>query len=172
MGWVSAFLLLLVGNMVSYYANTEEILNVICIGNHDSTGICKSEDKGSGSEASLDCIISSPGLVTCRKPTTSQTYDCILTSNISKYQNQFSCQSVRKISEDDVQFNSNSQRKESLSDIQINHSSSLRDQLGGDGYESKVNIPKIFMPTLGFSESELKMESDPSKDSNVFQDAF
>ena len=168
MDWRASLLLLVLSSLNIHYAHADESLTVLCIGNHDSTGICKPEESDMDAEDSLDCIISSPGLVSCEDEKRNISYNCILSGQLSRNQSQFSCQPVSNEEEVTVI----NQKSENQIDSKTTISSESNNQEVEIESRLKPDMEESFRSTLEINKNDTLNEINSSSESKVFRNAF
>ena len=167
MNWSISLCLLGLLSLNTHHGYSDESLTVLCIGNHDSTGICKPEESNMETDASLDCILSSPGLVSCNDENSKISYNCIMAAQISRNQSQFSCQLVSG-EEDPLDIN---QRSKDQIDNKLTILSGHEKQEVEGELTSKSDMEESFKSTLGINKNGTLIEAIDS-DSKLFKNAF
>lgn len=166
--WRASLLLLGLLNLNTYYGYADESLTVLCIGNHDSTGICKPEEGNMETEDSLDCILSSPGLASCKDKNSKISYNCILVDQLSRNQSQFSCQPVS----DEEEATVTNQKSKNQIDNKSTISSEFNNQEVENEPESKADMEEAFRSSLETKKNDIIDETNTTTDSKLFQSAF
>ena len=168
MNWSASLFLLGLISLNTHNGYADDSLTVLCIGNHDSTGICKPEESNMEADNSLDCILSSPGLVSCEDENNKISYNCILAGQISRHQSQFACQPVS--GEEDPTASNQIGKNQMHSKLTI--SSDHKKQEVEDEPKSKSDMEESFRSTLGIKKNDTLNHANMDSDSKLFESAF